>query len=90
MDKKKALQIGLNIAGFLLPQVSQIEAIAKAIPALKGKDKEDAAIKLMLESLDLFEDLVAKDVLQDEEVEKAVRGVIQSVVALQNILVKKP
>ena len=88
MNKKDALAIGLHIAGLVFPQVGTIEAIAKSIPGLKGQSKEDAAIHLTMESVTLFEDLISKDVVNDPEVEKAIRGVIQAVVALQNVLVK--
>lgn len=88
MTKRDALQLGLNIVGVLFPQIGHIESVAKAVPGLKGKAKEDAAIALTLDGLSLIETIVDKDVLKDEEVAKAVRGVIQAVVALQNVLVK--
>lgn len=88
MTKQDALRAGLSVAGALFPQIGRVEALAKALPDLKGAGKENAAIALLLEAVSMGESLLSRDVVNDQEVERAIRGVIQAVVALQHVLVK--
>ena len=87
MTKQDGLRLVLSIAGTLFPQIGRVEALAKSMPDLKGAAKENAAIALMLEAVSMGESLLSKDVVNNQEVERAVRGLIQAVIALQNILV---
>ncbi len=89
MDKKKALQFGLDIAGSLFPQIAAIENLAKAIPSLKGSAKEDAAIELIKNSSWFLEDVTDKELLSEPDVEAAIRGAIQAIVAVKNIVAAK-
>lgn len=73
----------------VVPGVAQVESIAKAFPTLKGKAKQDAVVDLVKASLNTAEFVTDKDLLNDPEVEKATRAVIDAVVVFQNIVNKK-
>lgn len=73
----------------VVPGVAQIESVAKAFPNLKGKDKQNAVVELVKASLNAAEFITDKDLLNDPEVEKATRAVIDAVVAFQNVVNKK-
>jgi hypothetical protein len=72
--------------------VSLIPAIISAVQAVesfskgKGKQKQDEAVSLVGAFLALAEGAVGKDILNDEEVAKAVRVTIDAVVALENVI----
>lgn len=87
MSKLKDIgRIGLAIAGAIVPGVGQIEAIIKALPGLKGPQKQDALVQLVKHSLETAEGLTDKDLLDDAEVEAATRAVIDAVVHLDNVV----
>lgn len=73
----------------VVPGVAQVESVAKAFPNLKGKDKQNAVVDLVKASLNAAEFITDKDLLNDPEVEKATRAVIDAVVAFQNVVNKK-
>lgn len=85
----KAGSVGLTIAGKIIPQVAAVEALARSLPGLKGQAKQDAVIALVMESLEATEELTDKDLLNDADVQKAMRGVTDAVVALENIIAAK-
>jgi len=87
--KKQWLETGLHIAAAFVPGVAQIEALARVIPSLSGKVKQDAVVELVKQSLQTTEGISNKDLLNDAEVEKAARAVIDAVVAFQNIVVSR-
>ena len=73
----------------VVPGVAQIESVAKAFPHLKGVDKQNAVVELVKASLNAAEFITDRDLLNDPEVEKATRAVIDAVVAFQNVVNKK-
>lgn len=83
-------KVGLNVAGAVLPQVNIIEAVAKSIPGLSGKAKEDAAVELTKQAVEAAESVAGKELLSDPAVEAAVRSFIEAYVALQNVVSQKP
>jgi hypothetical protein len=85
----KFVQLGFGVAGAIFPQIALIEQIASAIPGLHGKAKQDAVVALVKKSVEAWEQTIGRDVVNDPEVEKATRGVIDAVVALQNLVVRK-
>lgn len=89
IELKKALQLGLDIAGAIFPNIAHIEELAKAVPVLKGKAKEDAVIELLKNSSWFIEDVTDKEILNEEDVEAAIRDVIKAVISLQNLIKKK-
>lgn len=86
---KNLANIGLMIAGATIPGVAAVEQVAKAIPGLKGKQKQDAVFALVQSSLVAAEGISGKDLLDDADVAAATRGVIDATVALQNIIAAK-
>lgn len=83
-----AVKVGLQVAGALVPQIGVIESIAKAVPGLKGSAKEDAALSLAKDVLVAAGN--AEQLVNDPEVEAAMRSFIQAYVALQNVVNTKP
>jgi hypothetical protein len=83
------LRIGLSVLNTIIPGVSVVEGIARQIPGLRGKEKQDAVVELVKQTLATSEQFASKDLANDAEVERATRGVIDAVVALQNILAAK-
>lgn len=77
------------VAKAVIPGVAQIESVAKIFPQLKGVDKQNAVVALVKASLQASEFVADRDLLNDPEVEKATRAVIDAVVAFQNIVAKK-
>ena len=84
----KWLKFANDVAKAIVPGVAQVEAIAATIPTLKGAQKQDAVVQLVKASLMAVEGVTEKDLLNDPDVENATRGVIDAVVALQNVLAK--
>ena len=72
-----------------MPQIGVVETIAHTIPGLSGQAKQDAVIQLVMESLQASEELTDKDLLNDADVQKAMRGVSDAIVALENIIAAK-
>ena len=82
--------LALAIVGAVVPAVSQVEnGVKAAMEARSGADKQAAALELVKSSVALVEQLSDKDLVNDPEVEGATRAVIDAVVHLQNVLVKK-
>jgi len=72
----------------LVPMIGQVIALVEALKTLKGSQKQDAAVDLMRAILQAGEEATGRDLLNNEEVEKAVRAAIDAIVALQNVLAK--
>lgn len=79
----------LNIVGVFVPAVGAATAIVEQLPGLKGKQKQDAAIELVKQTLAGAEQVTDKDLLDDADLEQAARGVVDAVVAFQNMVKKK-
>jgi hypothetical protein len=86
---KQVLNVGLMIAGAVIPGVGAVEQIAKTIPGMKGQQKQDAVVALVKSSLEAAEGISGKDLLNDADVLQATRAVIDATVALQNIIAAK-
>jgi hypothetical protein len=79
------LSIGLKLLPFIVEAINWVEKFIMK----KGVEKQDAAVKMTLSMLDIAEEAVNKDLMNDSDVEKATRRVIDAVVALQNLLASK-
>lgn len=66
--------------------VHGVEAIASMA---RGQDKQDAAVEAVHAAVAATELAVGKDLLNDEDVDQAVRDVIDAYVALQNAVAAK-
>lgn len=87
MGKWKVLgNLGLNIAGLLVPGVAQVEAIARSLPGMKGKQKQDALVALVAQGLLSAEAVADRDLMNNAEVEKATRAAIDAIVHLDNVV----
>ena len=79
------ITLGMKLLPYIVEAVSWVEKFVKA----KGKYKQDAAVYMVKATLGLVETGSGRDLLDDEDVEKATRKVIDAVVALQNMIANK-
>jgi len=85
----KWIKFAVTVASAAIPGVAQIETIARSMPALKGKAKQDAVVELIKASVLASESVADRDLLNDPDVEKATRAIVDAVVAFQNIVARK-
>ena len=83
IDIVKWVGIGTKVVPLIIGAVNAVE---KLMSAAKGKEKQDAAVTMVAAMLAAIEGGIDKDLLNDGEVQKAVRAVIDAVVALQNVV----
>jgi len=70
----------------LIPLVlTAVEAVER-FAGKKGKEKQDAAVDLVGRLVPLIEDQIDKEVVDEAEVQDALRKVIDAVVALMNVI----
>ena len=81
----KWVAIGLKLLPFIVEAITWVERFIMK----KGAEKQDAAVKMTLSMLGIAEEAMDKDIMDDGDVEKATRNVIDAVVALQNLLASK-
>jgi|TARA_R100001132_G_C3246760_1_gene75446 hypothetical protein len=79
------VSIGLKLLPFIVEAINWVEKFIMK----KGVEKQDAAVKMTLSMLGIAEEAMDKDIMNDSDVEKATRRVIDAVVALQNLLSSK-
>lgn len=75
------LAIGLKILPYIF---SAVRAIEDTVRAVKGKPKEDAAVGAVHAILQAVEAGAERDLLNNEDVNRATRKVMQAIVHLQN------
>ena len=81
----KWIAIGIKLLPFIVEAINWVEKFIMK----KGAEKQDAAVKMTLSMLGIAEEAMDKDIMDDGDVEKATRRVIDAVVALQNLLASK-
>jgi hypothetical protein len=79
------LSIGLRLLPFVMQAVDMIERCVRA----PSGEKEDAAVGVVHSILQTVEAGVNKDLLNDDDVNRATRDVMRAVVSLQNVLASK-
>ena len=79
------VSIGLKLLPFIVEAINWVEKFIMK----KGVEKQDAAVKMTLSMLGIAEEAMDKNIMNDKDVEKATRHVIDAVVALQNLLASK-
>jgi len=89
IDWRAVSHIGAKIVGAVVPGVEEAEALAWSVGGMKGKEKQDQVVALVKTLLGASNALTQRTLAGDEDVEKATRGVIDAVVALQKILALK-
>lgn len=81
------LAIGLKLLPYIVSCVSAVEQFLRG--GQRGKEKEDAAVGMVHAILMTVEAGADRDLLNDEDVNRATREVMQAVVALQNVIAAK-
>lgn len=79
------ITLGIKLLPYIVEAVHWVEKFITA----KGQRKQDAAVYMVKATLGLVESGAGRDLLDDEDVEKATREVIDAVVALQNLIANK-
>ncbi len=75
------ITLGFKLAPIVIAAVNGVEKIVKGV---KGKDKQDAAVNMVTELLPAIEGAADKDLLNDAEVQRLLRALIDATVAFQN------
>lgn len=78
----KWFEIGLRIIPYIGTAVAAVERFVSG----KGQVKQDAAIDMVKVLLESVEGAAAKDLIDNEKVQAGARGVVDAVVAFQNIV----
>lgn len=86
---KTFLKIGNQIAEQMVPGVAQVEAIAQAIPGLKGKDKATAVVNAALGGVNLAETELGVSFAEEPEFQAAVREINDGFVHLLHAIQAK-
>jgi hypothetical protein len=83
----KWINIGIKLLPYILTCVQAVESFIKG--PKRGPEKENAAVAMTHAILQTIESTVDRDLLNDEEVNRAVRACMQAFVALENIVASK-
>ena len=83
----KWINVGLKLLPYVLSCIRAVETFIKGKG--RGVEKENAAIGMVHAVLQTVEAGLDRDLLNDEDVNRAVRQVMQALVALENIVAKK-
>ena len=89
---KTVFGITTNVLEVLVPEVAQIEKLAKTIPQIKqltGPEKKAAVLVAVQGALETAEGLADRDLLNDPDVLLGAGGIVDAVVAFQNIVAAK-
>ena len=76
----------VNGALKLIPLVIAAVNAVERMSGKKGKEKQDEAISLVGELVPVIEASIGRDVVNEADVQAAIRKVIDAVVALQNVV----
>ncbi len=85
--KKVGKWVGRGLS--VLPYIFQAMELIEALSDSKGAAKREKAIDLASYLMSVAEDTAGRDLLDDEEVKKALEAVMDAYVAFQNIVAKK-
>jgi hypothetical protein len=83
----KWINVGLKLLPYVLSCVQAVEIFIKGKG--RGVEKEDAAVGMVHAVLQTVEAGLDRDLLNDADVNLAVRQVMQALVALENIVAQK-
>ena len=83
----KWINIGIKLLPYILTCVRAVEHLLTG--SKRGEEKENAAVGMVHSLLQTIEAGVDKDLLNDEDVNRAVRACMQAFVALENIVASK-
>ena len=77
------LQKAMSLVPFLIDAVQWVE---KCLTSGKGKEKQDAAVQLVVSMLHISQQVTQKQLLSSATVDQCARKVIDAVVALENAI----
>jgi len=83
----KWLNIGLKLLPYILSCVQAVEGFLTG--PKRGEEKENAAVGMVHAILQTIEVGLDRDLLNDADVNRAVREIMQALVALENIVAQK-
>jgi len=83
----KWINIGIKLLPYILSCVQAVEGFLKG--PKRGEEKENAAVGMVNAILVTIEAGIDKDLLHDEDVNRAVRQCMRAFVALENIVASK-
>tara|TARA_R110000824_G_scaffold1386_3_gene7033 strand:+ start:700 stop:966 length:267 start_codon:yes stop_codon:yes gene_type:complete len=83
----KWINVGIKLLPFILSCVRAVEGFLTG--SGRGEEKENAAVGMVHAILQTIEAGVDKDLLNDSDVNVAVRKVMQAIVALENVVASK-
>lgn len=89
---KSLFNVTKTIVEAAVPEIAVAEGVVHEVMDLKkktGAEKRAAVLEAVMKSVTVAEGLSNKDLLNDPLVQRATGDVIDAVVALQNVLVKK-
>ena len=81
------LGIGLKLLPYILSCVNAVEQFLRG--GQRGEEKENAAVGMVHAILQTVEAGADRDLLNDADVNRATREVMQAVIALQNVIASK-
>lgn len=70
----------------LIPLIVTAVGAVERLTSKKGKEKQDAAVTMIGDVLPLIEGAIGRDVVNEADVQTALRKVIDAVVALNNVV----
>ena len=83
----KWINVGIKLLPFILSCVQAVEGFLKGTK--RGEEKENAAVAMVHAILQTIEAGIDKDLLNDTDVNVAVRQVMQAIVSLENLVASK-
>lgn len=83
----KWINVGIKLLPYILTCVRAVEHLLTG--SKRGVEKENAAVGMVHSLLQTIEAGVDKDLLNDEEVNRAVRACMRAFVSLENIVASK-
>lgn len=89
IDWRQVSHIGAAIVGTVVPGVAQVEQLAWTIGGMHGEQKQNAVVEIVQSALKASGTVLDRKLADDADVERATRGVIDAVVALQRIVAEK-
>jgi hypothetical protein len=89
IDWRNVSHIAAAIVGQIVPGVQMAEDLAWKVGSAKGAEKQDQVVGLVKSTLTAIEAASGRDLANDSDVEQATRRVIDTVVALHQVVAKK-
>jgi hypothetical protein len=89
IDWRQFSHIGAAIVGTIVPGVAQVEELAWKLGTMHGAAKQEAVVQMVRGTLAAANSVTERQLAEDPDVERATRGAIDAIVALQTIIAKR-